>query len=578
MTLKQNRKPLMMLGALCLFSLTAQPLCANQTSLAYFTESQAASLPKLMSNEESLYYASFFEAIETRNWERVEQLIVERPSGPLHGAALAKYYLHPSSPQIPLDRLDRWLQLYRDLPQAEAIIRLAERRGLTDPPNLRPTKNLVRQPGITRRMKPRSINDGTMPSSIEAAIRQRITNDDPDGARLLLDGIDASLSPYARSEWRQRVAWSYYIENRDREALALAQTVAAGAGPWVAEGDWIVGLAAWRLGDCRKAANGFRSTAAATNDIELSAAAHYWGARALIRCREPELAMIELRIASGFDETLYGMLAAEQLGTDLPPDHTKPDFTANDWQEIADEGAARQAVMLNRLGQRDEAGQSIRHLVRTGDSRDYPALGRLARALALPGTQNTLAYNAPSGFAPDPALRWPVTYQTPRGGWRVDPALAFAHALQESNFRETVVSPAGAIGLMQIMPITRREYAASLNLSPRSANLKDPAINLAFGQRTLEALAQSPATQGRLPKIMAAYNAGLTPVTRWNTEVRDGGDPLTWMESLPYWETRGYVNIVMRNYWMYLRQADAPAESRRALAENRWPGFPQTRR
>ena len=76
---------------------------------------------------------------------------------------------------------------------------------------------------------------------------------------------------------------------------------------------------------------------------------------------------------------------------------------------------------------------------------------------------------------------------------------------------------------------------------------------------------------------MAAYNAGLTPVTRWNSEVRDGGDPLTWMESIPYWETRSYVNIVMRNYWMYLRQADSPAASREALAQNLWPQFPASR-
>ena len=73
---------------------------------------------------------------------------------------------------------------------------------------------------------------------------------------------------------------------------------------------------------------------------------------------------------------------------------------------------------------------------------------------------------------------------------------------------------------------------------------------------------------------MAAYNAGLTPVARWNTEIRDQGDPLLWMESVPYWETRGYVNIVMRNYWMYERQAARPSESRMALAQGAWPTFP----
>jgi soluble lytic murein transglycosylase len=73
---------------------------------------------------------------------------------------------------------------------------------------------------------------------------------------------------------------------------------------------------------------------------------------------------------------------------------------------------------------------------------------------------------------------------------------------------------------------------------------------------------------------MAAYNAGPAPVGRWNAEVRDQGDPLLWMESLPYWETRGYVNIVMRNYWMYERQAGGQSESREALAQGMWPTFP----
>ena len=126
------------------------------------------------------------------------------------------------------------------------------------------------------------------------------------------------------------------------------------------------------------------------------------------------------------------------------------------------------------------------------------------------------------------------------------------------------------------MPITRREYAASINMSS-NADLKDPAVNLAFGQRTLESLGTSGYTQGKLPKIMAAYNAGPSPVMRWESEIRDQDDPLLYMESIPYWVRRGYVAIVMRNYWMYLRQADAMAPSRIDLAENDWPMFPRVR-
>lgn len=555
----------------------AGPAQANEASIAYFSQGKSAALPALLSNQDRLFYASLFEAIDARNWDRAEIMLGERGDGPLHGAALAEYFLHPESPRIPLERLSAWLSRYSDLPQADQIARLAATRGLVEMPVLPRGRELRSQPGLTRRTLPRSVDDRTMPASVGSAILERIRNDDPDGARLLLDGIDASLSPQARAEWRQRVAWSYYIENRDAEALAQARTVAEGSGPWVAEGDWVVGLAAWRLGDCATAGSGFRGAATGSTDPELTSAAHYWASRALIRCREPEQAAEQLRGAARFTETLYGMLAREQLGQALPADHTRPDLTAAEWQRLSDDQAPRLAVMLAEIGRRDQASEALTHQARIGEPDEFPALARLARALGLPAAQSFMAYNAPAGTAPPPSLRWPVTYQTPRGGWQVDPALAFAHALQESNFRERVVSPANAIGLMQIRPIAAREYASSINLNADTVDLKEPATNLAFGQRALEALSQSGATRGHLPKVMAAYNAGLTPVTRWNDEVRDQGDPLTWMESIPYWETRSYVAIVMRNYWMYLRQADAEAPSRTALAQNQWPTFPQER-
>ncbi len=556
---------------------SAAPVMGQGNSVDYFTRSHAAALPQLLSADERGYYASLFAAIEARNWDRVEVMLAGRSEGPLHGAALAAYYLHPESPRIELPRIEAWLARYAQLPQAEAMVRLGQTRGLENPPRLPGARDLVRQPGSSKRIRPGTINDGTMPASVRAAILEHITNDDPDGARLLLDGVDATLSPQARAEWRYRVAWSYYIENQDAQAWALADTVRDnGSGPWVAEGDWAAGLAAWRLGDCDKAAEAFQRSAAASTNPNLTAAAHYWASRALIRCRFPEKSDEQLRGAARFPETLYGMLAHEQLGRELPETHAQPDLTEADWRRLRDEDAVQQAVMLAEIGRRDEAADDLVWLVRTGDPDDYPALSRLARALGLTGAQTFMAYNAPRGEGAHPSLRYPVTFRTPVGGWRVDPALAFAHALQESNFRERVVSPAGAIGLMQIMPITQREYAASINMSS-NADLKDPAVNLAFGQRTLESLSTAGYTQGRLPKIMAAYNAGPSPVARWESEIRDAGDPLLYMESIPYWETRGYVAVVMRNYWMYLRQADAPAPSRIDLAENDWPQFPKVR-
>ena len=563
----------LILAAAC----AASPLAAQQSSVQYFTRSHAEALPQLLSGDDRAYYGSLFEAIDAQNWDRVEVLLTQRSEGPLHGAALAAYYLHADSPRIPLERIEAWLGAYGDLPQAEAMVRLGQTRGLNGGYDLARERSLVRQPGLTRRTLPGPVGDGSMPPSVGEAILERIKNDDPDGARLLLDGVDASLSSAARAEWRQRVAWSYYIENRDAQALAMAQTVRdGGSGAWVAEGDWVVGLAAWRIGDCEGAADGFRRSAAAATNPELSTAAYYWAHRALVRCRQPEEAAEQLRGAARFPDTLYGMIAHEQLGRPLPETHRTPDLTERDWTRLSREAAARQAVMLAEIGQRDAADEALRWLVRTGDPDDFQAIGKLARALGLTEAQRFMAYNAPLRTGSHPSLKYPVTFRQPVGGWRVDPALAFAHALQESNFRPGVVSPAGAIGLMQIMPITQREYAASINMSS-GADLKDPAVNLAFGQRTLEALGSAGYTQGRLPKVMAAYNAGPTPVARWESEVRDQEDPLLYMESIPYWETRSYVAIVMRNYWMYLRQADAAAPSRIDLAENDWPMFPRAK-
>ena len=124
------------------------------------------------------------------------------------------------------------------------------------------------------------------------------------------------------------------------------------------------------------------------------------------------------------------------------------------------------------------------------------------------------------------------------------------------------------------MPAAARDHASALGVAGSASDLGKPEVNLAFGQRHLEMLRDSPGTQGLLPKVMAAYNAGLTPITRWRYEIKDKGDPLLWIESVPYWETRGYVNIVMRNYWMYERQAGGPSESRMALVQGMWPTFP----
>jgi soluble lytic murein transglycosylase len=548
---------------------------ANSAAVDYFrTRADRTPVPALLTQDERGYYRELFDAIERGDWARVQAKFTEKPEGPLHQVARAEYYLASGSPKIEGPALSGWLASGIELPQAEQIANLAAKRGVAAQPSLPAPNYLVSQPSRAKRIRPREVSDGTMPGAVANAINGQIKADDPAGAKALLDGIDTQLSPEARAEWRAKVSWSFYIENDDASAYLLAQTAQDGAGPWVAEGWWTAGLAAWRLDDCTGAADAFARAAVTSDNSELTAAAHYWQSRALVRCRQPDKASAPLRAAARMDETLYGMLAAEQLGFTLPKTHEAPDFSQADWQDLREVRNIRTVVMLSEIGEDGLADEVLRHQARIGQAGHYQPLSRLARGLGLPSTQLWMAYNAPYGGKPEPASRFPTPKWTPATGWQVDPALVYAHALQESVFRTAVTSPAGAKGLMQIMPAAAKDHAATLGVAGTPRDLARPEVNLAFGQRHMQMLANSPGTQGLLPKVMAAYNAGLTPIGRWQYEIRDKGDPLLWIESVPYWETRGYVNIVMRNYWMYERQAGGPSESRLALAQGMWPTFP----
>lgn len=537
----------------------------------------AASLAQVLGAEERSHYRQLFAAIDAEQWSVVEQLLAQRPDGVLAQAARAEYYTHANSPKVSPEQITAWFARGVDLPQADQLVRMGAKRGVTYLPSLPPEQGFARQPYAPKRILPRGVNDGTMPGATASAILEAIKADNPTEAQRLLAEADWQLSDDARAEWRQRVAWSYYIENNDNAALELARTVAEGSGEWVADGAWVEGLAAWRLGHCSLAAEAFVNVASRASNIELTAAGHYWAHRALVRCREPGQAQQHLSAAAQMDETLYGMLAADQLGVDLPAHAPPQSFGRTDWEALAGRDNVRVAVALTEIGRPALADEVLRHEARIGPAFHFDALSRLARELGLPATQLFMAHNAPYGTRSDPSLRFPVARWQPVDGWQVDPALAFAHALQESNFRANAVSSADARGLMQITPITVRQHAPMLNMTASYVNLNDPEVNLAFGQRNLEMLRDSAATGGFLPKIMAAYNAGLTPVARWNSEINDQNDPLLWMESIPYWETRGYVAIVMRNYWMYERAAGAASPSRRALAQGLWPEFPQAR-
>lgn len=133
----------------------------------------------------------------------------------------------------------------------------------------------------------------------------------------------------------------------------------------------------------------------------------------------------------------------------------------------------------------------------------------------------------------------------------LDPLLVAGLIHQESVFMADAISPAGAMGLMQIMPSTGRHVAAKIGLENfRVESLYDPEVNLEIGIAYLQGLAGR--YEGDWPKVFAAYNAGPAAVAKW-TALMPSADTDEFVESIRYKETRLYVKKVLFNWALYHR-------------------------
>jgi soluble lytic murein transglycosylase-like protein len=496
------------------------------------------------------------------------------PDGLLHAAARAELYLARGSPKVETEQLLSLIEKAPELPKADQLARLAQTRGATAMPTLPQGQSLVWQGGQPRRSRAQGTKGDAAAAALDKLVQPLIVADRPAEAELLLREREPQLGPEAKAEFQQRIAWSYYLIGSNAQARQLAEAARGGSGEWALHGAWVSGLASWRLRDCKAAADAFATVGGRSPDVELSAAGHYWAARADMMCRRPELVQARLRSAARLKETFYGYLAASALGIRAADFTGLHNFRDSEWRPIARKSNVRAAIALAEIGETALADQFIRHQARIGGAADHGPLLHLAADLNLASTQYWLAHNAPRGTSVNVAARYPRPDWRPSRGWRVDDALVFAHALQESNFRTEVVSPAGAVGLMQVRPGTAGDVARWRGETFDPQQLNQPAANLEYGQSYIEYLRDLQATGGLLPKVIAAYNAGPKPIGEWNFRQMDGGDPLLYIESIPYWETRGYVPIVLRNYWVYEQAKGKPSSSRTALVQGMWPRFP----
>lgn len=559
-----------------LFCLPVAPAIAQDGGAVLFKSSSVAKdIPSQLKRKQSEHYRAIFKAMGGNQWDTAKNLIADAPDSLLKSIAQAEYLLAANSPRAELGQLLTLVNEAPHIPQAAQLGRLAKKRGAQLLPNLPQRRNLSYVPGLSIRKKPSSVKSDNAANAIRGRILGFIKNDSPQSAEALLFETNDILSSDARTELQQRVAWSYYIENDDRSAQRMAQEAQKGSGPWVVHADWVAGLSSWRLKDCQTASAAFDNVGRRAANSDLQAAGLYWGARSDIVCGQPQKAQGKLQTAAKRSDSFYGLLSAQTLGMDVANLKSSAGFAKDDWKALKQHENVKAAIALVEIGEEALADEVLRHQATIGNSNDHAALLKLARELNLPRTQLWLAHHAPRGFKPDAQARFPAPKWKPDGGWRVDPALVYAHTLQESAFRSKAVSPANAIGLMQVRPGTAGDIARANGRRFEKSQLFQPSTNLEYGQSYLEYLSDSSITGGKLPKVAAAYNAGPGSVQRWNNEIKDNDDPLLYMESIPYVETRGYVSIILRNYWMYEKQAGIKSASLRTLSQNLWPSFPK---
>jgi soluble lytic murein transglycosylase len=554
--------------AILTFSAASLPTIAVADSAPKAVAS--APLPVQLGPNARAAYRDIFATIDAAKWSDATAKLSAMDEGPLHPVARAIIYTAKGSPKVEAPDLVALATRAPDLPQSQSLVRLAGARGAETVPLLPEVRELTWLGSSPRRGRTATTEGDPVASGLGSQILPLIKDDRPAEAEALIMANEDRLTADAKTEWQQRVAWSYFLTGNDAAARALAAKAQTGYGDWAAMADWVVGLAAWRQKDWAGASAAFASVARRHSDSEMIAAGHYWAARADMVAKQPERVQPHLRNAARLEETFYGMLAQAAMG--LAP--VKDDDGSSAIRKVAERPNVRAALALAEIGQTDRADELIRWQARIGVPAEHATLTAIAGKLNLPSTQLYLAHNGPRGARTSIEGRYPMPANwIPDGGWRVDRALVFAHTLQESNFRTNVTSAAGARGLMQVRPGTAGDIARTRGQIVGS--LSNPSTNMEYGQSYIEYLRDTAATGGLLPKVIMAYNAGPAPLDRWNARGDDiNRDPLMYIESVPYWETRGYVTIVLRNYWMYQQQAGQRTDSRFALVQGLWPRFP----
>ncbi len=283
----------------------------------------------------------------------------------------------------------------------------------------------------------------------------------------------------------------------------------------------------------------------------------YWQGRALEAIGSTGQARAQYEVAAAYGTTYYGQLARARIGKPLVGVRSAP--MAGPVQRVTfsrDEGV-QIFKLLEQSGRRDLAIALASDLSeRLPDEAMLGLLGDTAQSFGDARAMVVIGKNALNRGIPLEAVAYPVigipNYRPI--GPEIDKALIYAIARQESMFNASVVSRAGATGLMQVMPATGRTIARREGVAFDPSQLHaDPATNVRFGAAELRSLLEN--YQDNYVLTFAAYNAGRGSVAKWIAQYGDprdpNVDPIDWVERIPFSETRNYVQRVMENAQVY---------------------------
>lgn len=531
-------------------------------------------------------YARIFEMQGRGDWAAADREIARLSDRRLMGHVTAQRLLHPTDYRASWAELRDWLDRYADLPVADQVHRLAVRR---QPRGERPPRAPVGTTGLAGgnlesydNNRPLDVSPrgrGERPSGQVERVADLLRTGDALGAFALFDLVGDDVDPRAKDAVQVELAAALFYAGQHRDALRLAGEVAGRAGASLPLSHWIAGLASWRLNQIDRAGRHFEAMARVpgVSAWDLSGAA-FWAARAHMRAGRGHQVSPWLERAAAYPRTFYGLVARRLLGLDIAFRWDVPTITAAHLKVLSATPAGERAIGLLQAGQRELAEAELRRIHPQGETLLEEALLTIAVQAKLPSLalQVGNALSAPEGSTWDAAL-YPVPPWDPSEGFAVDRALVYALMRQESRFDPRARSPVGASGLMQLMPATAGAMAGQPMRGAQSEQLFDPTVNVTLGQRYITHLLQQPEIGNNLLVMLAAYNAGPNAIARWRKQMQAEHDPLLFIETIPARETRGFLERVLANHWIYRLRLGRDVPALDAIAAGQWPIYlPET--